>query len=272
MTGAPRRRYREIRQIALKGADETYYLDKYVFRHLSTAGTYLLSFTRITPNAVTIVSWVLTIAAVVLFTFPSPPLLIAGCIAVFVYHYLDHVDGELARVQAALRGYRAGLAGSYADLLCHSFTVNLWLPALAFGVYRQTGQAWVMLLGLAAIPAMSNVAQYVGSYIFATRLVEQPDLAETAAGQAALRQLAGSRRQAQAVRAGLASRAGLAKLAKEFIGYPGMIYVVIAAVIVDVITGSVWARVGMIAVLAAWHSANTVRRTVAISRAFRELG
>ncbi len=264
--------YREFRAIAHKGSDEVYYIDKYLFRRISVGGSYLLSFTRIPPNVVTFLSFMLAVAAVWFFMTPEPVFLLIGCALVFLYHYLDHVDGELARVYAATRGYRSGIAGAYLDVLCHSFTVNLWLPALAFGLYLQTEQPLVMLLGIAAMPAMSNFTQYVGTYMFATRLVADPDLPNREEGRAALEELTGRHRQAAAVQAGASSRRGLVKLAKEIIGYPGMIFLVIIAVVCDALLGTLWGRLGVLALLTAFHAANNVRRMLRISRRFAQIG
>lgn len=264
-------RYREFKALAHKGVDETYYLDKYVFRHISIAGSYVLSFTRVSPNAITLASLLCTLSAVWFFMQTDAMSLFIGCALVFVYHYLDHVDGELSRVYQVTRDYRPGIAGAYFDLLCHSFTVNIWLPALAFGVYQQTQQALVMLLGIAAMPALSNFAQYVGAQLFATRLLADPELAGTEDGQVALRALSGRHRQVEAVQAGAFSRQGLGKLAKELIGYPGMIFLVIVCVLIDAVAGTVWARIGVLVLLTGWHAANSVRRTQSIAAAFRNV-
>lgn len=263
--------YREFKQIAHKGSDEIYYLDKYVFRHLSIAGSYVLSFTRISPNAITLLSFSLAVAAAWFFMSTDSLFLLLGCAAVFVYHYLDHVDGELARVYAATRGYRSGIAGAYLDVLVHSFTVNIWLPALAFGIYLETEQPLVMALGVLAMPAMSNFAQYVGAYMFTTRLVAEPTIAASEEGKAALEELTGRHRQAEAVQAGASTKRGLFKIVKEIIGYPGMIFLVIIGVIVDVALGSFWGRLGVLALLTAFHAANTARRTMKISRRFKSI-
>jgi phosphatidylglycerophosphate synthase len=263
--------YREFRATAHKGVDEIYILDKYLFRHISIAGSYLLSFTRISPNAITLLSFLLAISAVWFFMDPTPIPLLIGCGLVFVYHYLDHVDGELARVYAKTRGYKSGIAGSYLDLLCHSFTVNLWLPALAFGLFLQTEQPLVMLLGIFAMPAMSNFSQYVGTYIFTTQLLKNPNLPESGAGRAAIESLTGRHRQAEAVQSGPFSRRGLFKLAKEIIGYPGMIFLVIIGVVCDVILGTIWGRLGVLSLLAFLHFANNARRMLAIARKFAQI-
>lgn len=265
-------RYRDFKAIAQKGSDETYYIDKYLFRHISIFGSYVLSFTRIPPNVVTLMSFLLSVSAVWFFMQTGAAALLVGCALIFIYHYLDHVDGELARVYAATRGYRPGIAGAYFDLLCHSFTVNLWLPALAFGVYLQTGQPLVMLLGIAAMPAMSNFSQFVGTQMFSMRLVDHPALAASEEGRAALGVLSGRHLQVEAVQAGALSRRGLAKLAKEVIGYPGMILVIIVCTAFDALAGTIWARLGIIILLTAFHGANNVRRVSRIAEKFRRIG
>lgn len=260
--------YREFAALAHKGSDETYYFDKYLFRGISIAGSYVLSFTRIPPNVVTFISLLCSIAAVWFFLHPTTTSLLIGCGLVFLYHYLDHVDGELARVYMETRDYRPGIAGAYFDVLCHSFTMNLWLPALAFGLYQQTDQPLVMIVGIAAIPAMSNFTQYVGAYMFTARLHDEPELVATERGQAALHVLTGRHRQVAAVQAGAASSRGLLKVVKEIIGYPGMIYLVIVCVIWDAIAGTIWARLGVLVILTGFHAANNVRRLILISRRF----
>lgn len=265
-------RYREFKAIVDKGSAENYFIDKYLFRHISIFGSYLLSFTRVSPNVITALSLALSLGAVWFFMQTDAVWLLVGCALVFAYHYLDHVDGELARFYYATRGRRTGIAGAYFDVLCHSFTVNLWLPALAFGVYLVTEQPLVMLLGIAAMAAMSSFSALVGTHMYAMQLVKDPGLVRTESGQAALEVLSGRHRQIDAVNAGVFSKAGLAKLAKEIIGYPGMILVIIVCVVIDVLTGGVWARLGVIVVLTAFHGANNVRRAGRIMKQFRQIG
>lgn len=264
-------KYREFRDIAHKGSDETYYIDKFVFRRISVFGSYLLSFTGVRPNAITLVSLLFSLTAVWFFMQTDATSLIIGCVLIFAYHYLDHVDGELARYYYATQGRASGMAGSYFDLICHSFTVNIWLPALAFGVYQETQQPLVMLLGIAAMPALSNFSQLVGSWMFGARLVAEPDLLRTEQGRTALEQLSGRHRQVAAVQSGVLSRRGLAKVAKEIIGYPGMILVIIVCTVWDALTGMIWARLGIILVLTGFHGANNIRRTALVAKAFARI-
>lgn len=265
-------RYKEFRNIVRKGADENYFIDKYLFRYISILGSYVLSFTGISPNVVTLLSLIASLASVWFFMQTSSVLLIIGCALVFVYHYLDHVDGELSRFYAATKGRRAGISGSYFDLLCHSFSVNIWLPAIAFGVYVETGQPLVMVLGFAGMLVMSAFATHVGSYAYTIQLRKEPTLPADAGGKNALDVLVGRPRQIAAVRSGISSRTGLVKVAKEIIGYPGMILVIIACVIFDALTGLIWARIAIIAVLVLFHGANNIRRGMSIAKSFRRVG
>lgn len=262
---------REFRRVVQKGATENYFIDKYLFRHISLFGSYAMARLGVQPNTVTALSLACTLTAVWFLMQTSAVALLIGCALILMYHYLDHVDGELARFYQATKGAQYGISGVYFDVLCHSFTANLWLPAIAFAVYRETGQPLVVLLGIAAMPAMSSFAQLVGTHVFSMQLVKDPQLLQTAPGQDALQVLSGRHRQVAVVQAGLFNRAGAAKLAKEIVGYPGMIFLIVLAVMVDLITGGVWARLAILVILTGFHGANNVRRAVRIMRRFRQI-
>lgn len=263
--------YAEFRAIADKGADENYLIDKYLFRRITMVGSWLFSFTRVSPDVVTGLSLVLSIGSVWFFMQQSTGALVVGCALIFVYHYLDHVDGELARYYAATRGRRAGIAGAYFDVLCHSFTVNIWLPAIAFGVYAVTDQPLVMLLGILSMPVMSGFSNFVAAQLLVLQLQKDPNLLTREEGRAAVAELSGKPRQIAAVQAGVRSRAGGVKLAKEIVSYPGMILLVVFAVLADALTGVVWARLVLLGFLTVVHAINGALKARRVMRIYSSI-
>jgi phosphatidylglycerophosphate synthase len=123
----------------------------------------VVNFTRLTPNAVTLLTIPFSLASAALFYLGQPIYLIFGA---FLYEFgflLDTVDGKLAR----LKGESSRLGASldiYLDSI--GFFVNLF--ALVLGQYRLSGKAGFLIVGI--IYLFLHMVQLLNKYIGITTL------------------------------------------------------------------------------------------------------
>ena len=146
-------------------------------RRVSIAITWALLHTRVSPNQVTLVSLLLTVAGGVLLALPSAAAALMGAGALVLHYFLDKVDGEIARFRKAY-----SLQGVYMDELSHTFAYA--------GIFAGTGVhiAWsaaappqtlaTLVTAMVGALAMVMVRQNksMGMLLFAQNVLEQPAL------------------------------------------------------------------------------------------------
>lgn len=148
-----------------------------LFRAVSIYITWALLHTRATPNQVTVVSLVVAGVGLVMVALPGAGLAITGCILLLVYHLLDRVDGELARVQE-----RYSLLGVYLDNAGHYLTSGGVLVAASFRLAELAADPRIVWLvgsvgALAAV--MSRIEKHAAFHLFAQYVMSHPQLADT---------------------------------------------------------------------------------------------
>lgn len=112
--------------------------------------TWLVAPYGVSANAVTWLAWLVGIAAAAQFAIGSPIAWLCGAICLQLWYLLDHVDGQLARLQGT-----ASLDGVQLDYVMHH-TLNLLVPlGLGYGTSRANAhEAWLLAglcWGLAAL-------------------------------------------------------------------------------------------------------------------------
>lgn len=82
----------------------------------------------------------------------TPTAFISGCVLLFLQTILDGSDGEVARYRKQFVTEREDLEsfihGIYLDKVFHIIEKPLWGLALAFGLYRMTGEPWIFAAGV----------------------------------------------------------------------------------------------------------------------------
>jgi phosphatidylglycerophosphate synthase len=134
---------------SLNDVRETVLLDswwgRYFLDPVSIRLTWLVAnFTRLTPNAVTVLSFLFALVSAYLFYRGETPFLVAGA---FVYEFgfvLDTVDGKLARLTG-----RSSTTGAFLDVYLDNISVFLNLFALVMGRFSITGEVKYIVIGLA---------------------------------------------------------------------------------------------------------------------------
>lgn len=117
------------------------WMARHISRPLAVRVTWLIAPWRVTANNVTSLALVIALAAAGFFSFGTLAGTLAGAILLQVWYLLDHVDGQLARLQGT-----SSLDGIQLDYLMHHL-VNLVIPcSLGYGLWQATGrQHWLVI-------------------------------------------------------------------------------------------------------------------------------
>lgn len=249
-----------------KGSEENYLLDKYLLRKVSVHVTHLFSKTSLSPNTVTLASLLCCISSLFFLATNHVVLVIVGCLLVYLYNLLDHVDGELARIRVRTGKLKPSIAGQYFDVLCHSYSANLMLLVTAWAVYSKHGQAWILIPGVIAMSATSGFANLIACKIMIMKVVNFPSVLSAPEAAPVLDMVEKKKMQIHEVNSPIFSLVGARTLVKEVIGYPGILLLIIAAHMIDLfqngtpLFGSVIidTRVVLIVVAAIVHGVYTV--------------
>jgi len=106
---------------------------------------WIVARTRLMPNTITLVSFVIGLAAALAFAATSPLVVTGGLLAYHLHVLLDYVDGEVARCRKA-----TSVRGAYFDLITDRITFPLLIFCAGLGVYRQLGDASALIVAFVA--------------------------------------------------------------------------------------------------------------------------
>ncbi len=112
-------------------------------RFFSQKLTYLLARTKITPNLVTLLSFVVGISSGVLFWFHS--YLLAGLTAQFA-SIIDGVDGEIARLKLMETRF-----GAYFDAILDRYADAFIILGMTYSQFKVHSSPWIWVVGIGAI-------------------------------------------------------------------------------------------------------------------------
>jgi 1L-myo-inositol 1-phosphate cytidylyltransferase / CDP-L-myo-inositol myo-inositolphosphotransferase len=122
------------------------FMSRHVERRISLALSRRLASTRVTPNAMTLVSVAVGLAGAGLFLSSRPGVELVGALLVLAHSILDGCDGELARLKFQESRF-GGVMDFWGDNVVHSALFG----AIAAEWSRSAGEGWPLLLGAAAI-------------------------------------------------------------------------------------------------------------------------
>jgi len=106
---------------------------------------WVVTHTRLAPNQITLVSFLVGLGAAASFASVSPLVVVAGLLAYHLHVLLDYVDGEVARCRG-----ETSVRGAYFDLITDRVTFPLLVFCAGLGVYRQLGQPVALLVAFVA--------------------------------------------------------------------------------------------------------------------------
>ncbi len=104
-----------------------------------------LTGTPVHPNHLTALSLAFGLLAALLFAFGGAAMAGWAAAVYMLAVFADHTDGELARQTG-----NSSRFGHYFDFLVGGLNYTLLFAAIGYGLWRQSGEPWVLWLGLAA--------------------------------------------------------------------------------------------------------------------------
>ncbi len=131
---------RKICQEPRKKADT--YHGRYFARIFSIYITYLFLMLGLSANAVTFISLIIGLLAVIFFSLGTGYFIIWGIILLQFWYILDHVDGEIARYNKI-----TSLAGEYFDRISHYIIHPIVFFGLGIGLYKIQKAQFYLILG-----------------------------------------------------------------------------------------------------------------------------
>jgi phosphatidylglycerophosphate synthase len=105
----------------------------------------VLSFPRVQPNHITLVSLAFGLAAAAGFASTRPLVVLAALLAFHVHVLLDYVDGEVARCRQ-----QTSVQGAYLDLMTDRLTFPLLIFCAGLGAYRAAPDPALLLIAFVA--------------------------------------------------------------------------------------------------------------------------
>jgi phosphatidylglycerophosphate synthase len=136
--------------------DEEGFMSRHVERRISLAISRRLAGTRVTPNAMTLVSVAVGLVGACCFLSIRPAWQLAGALLFLLHSILDGCDGELARLNFQESRF-GGVLDFWGDNVVHSAV----FAGIAAGRYLATGETWPLVAGAAAIAGTFASAAFV---------------------------------------------------------------------------------------------------------------
>jgi phosphatidylglycerophosphate synthase len=169
----------ERRLLASLGRETDGFLSRVLDRKVSRVLTRYLAGTTITPNQVTLFSFVLGLLSAWLLAVPDYWTRVGGAALLLVSTTIDGCDGELARLK-----YLESDFGAKFDLIADNIVHLLLFPGIAVGLYRETHNALyvslavVTLVGVLCSMAVAYVAIFRSPTGLASTSGERTPIAE----------------------------------------------------------------------------------------------
>jgi hypothetical protein len=180
---------------ASKRPPEVEELCDYIMRPLGYLVAKAAMPTPVTPNAITVLSMVFSIAAASVWLTPFPRHVLAGAVLLFVGATMDAADGQLARMRRSQSAHGRMLDG-VADGVCAFVAVGggAWLLWSKFAGDVRLGLAMVVAALLTAYTGAQHTSMYdhyknVWLRLTNDKIVEGEDLASAEARRAEQRDL-----------------------------------------------------------------------------------
>lgn len=136
--------------------DNEGFMSRHFERKVSLAVSRLLAGTRITPNAMTLVSVGIGLLGAPFFLSARPALQTAGALLFLLHSILDGCDGELARLK-----FRESRFGGVLDFWGDNVVHSAVFACIAVGWSRAAGARWPLVLGGLAVGGTLASAGFV---------------------------------------------------------------------------------------------------------------
>jgi phosphatidylglycerophosphate synthase len=140
------------------------FMSRHVERRISLALTRRLVSTRVTPNAMTLVSVAIGLLGAPCFLSANPLVQLAGALLFLSHSILDGCDGELARLKF-LESRGGALLDFWGDNIVHVAV----FASMAIGWSVDQGEPWPLLLGAVAVASTLGAATILSARSVAPR-------------------------------------------------------------------------------------------------------
>jgi phosphatidylglycerophosphate synthase len=168
--------------------DDEGFMSRHVERRISLAISRRLAATRVTPNAMTLVSVGVGLAGAALFASTRPGAPFLGALLFLLHSILDGCDGELARLKFQESRF-GGVLDFWGDNVVHSAV----FAGIAIGWTRSVGALWPIAAGAAAIAGTLLSAGFVYLRAMGGKAAHEPQFTSVSRGPATrLSRLAGA--------------------------------------------------------------------------------
>lgn len=128
--------------------------------------------TPITPNQITLFSFILGIISCFTFVTASYPLLAFGGVLLFISKTFDCVDGQLSRLKKMGSKF-----GGWFDGIVDFLLLNLIPASIGFGLFFRTGNPLYLIMSIITIIAVNN---FIFSFVTEDKLVDKTAVSELA--------------------------------------------------------------------------------------------
>lgn len=126
---------------------------KFIKRPISYPMTWFVyKKTNLTPNVLTYIGFVFALLSALFFSLGTYACIVAGVILFFLYEVFDDFDGIIARSKG-IRSRRGG----WLDILAGCIGKVLVMLGVSLGVFRITGDPYMLILGLVAIVGATSI-------------------------------------------------------------------------------------------------------------------
>ncbi len=139
--------------------DSEGFMSRHLERRVSLAITRRLAATRITPNAVTLISIAIGLVAAPFFLSSSPPWQIVGALLFLLHSIVDGCDGELARLKF-LQSRSGAILDFWGDNVVHVAVFG----SMGIGWAWQAHAAWPLAVAAVSVASTLGAAAAVARY------------------------------------------------------------------------------------------------------------
>jgi len=223
---------REFRAITQKGRGEIFFFSQYIYRPISSYVTRLYVAFGLGANAATFHSLVAALAASAALLWPGVQTFLLAALGLQLYFILDHVDGELARLDFWHGVRRPTPAGEYADYWVHLHSLNLSFGALGVGLAMWLREPLWAILGLVADNCLGSFPKLAMARTMWSAYRRDPGITGHPEFPAALAVVTDSD-GVEILSDSRSRRQQLFHLARELLFYPGALIVLSAVLVLD---------------------------------------
>jgi phosphatidylglycerophosphate synthase len=173
------------RLLAGSGQNHDSLITRLLSRSVSQKMTRLLLNTSVTPNQITIFSFVMGLVSAICFAGGTYPLNVFGGFSLLFSTWLDGTDGEIARLK-----FMESELGGKLDIICDNIVHFFVFGAIGWGAAKTTGdETYLYLGGLAAFAGLASFILLGGTILkknsgaISPALDSEPSMAEKLANR-----------------------------------------------------------------------------------------